>query len=299
MHRYGITGDLIVSGGVIENALSLFDGLNLDIGNVHWNCAFQKYYAQQKLARLGKQEMQKVQNGLLLKCDDFGYSSLYNDATAWVGSANNALVQLDPIQIMMRQLISHYTLRSELLPDGTRRCKFFVPLSLIFPALLELPDDGAVYLSLGQKIKLNLKTNLATECVTTNGVNVAVAYEVRNISLVRFYSKLDPNRSDLVLKSSVVLPKLNYTHWQQSVIQGNVVNAIFPISAKDRIRGLFFGFHTRIPSTQNIGEVNSVAVNMTNGVAANFKSPLNYFPQMPIRQIDIDIGGHVYSINMS
>lgn len=86
-----------------------------------------------------------------------------------------------------------------------------MPLAAIFPALYEMQDDAAIALTLGQKIKLNIKTTTASECLVSTGT--APTYALKNISLVRVYSKLDPIRSDLIIKSVVSIPKLSYIHW--------------------------------------------------------------------------------------
>lgn len=48
-----------------------------------------------------------------------------------------------------------------------------------------------------------MRTVSANEWVTSTGSANALNYRMKNISLVRFYSKLDPIRSDLILKSAV------------------------------------------------------------------------------------------------
>lgn len=83
-------------------------------------------------------------------------------------------------------------------------------------------------------------------------------------------------RADLCLKSTVMLPKLKYIHWQTNILT-NVVNAIFPVDNKDRVRGLIFGFHTRIPAANN-GEASNIYPNYVNATGAQFKTPLGYFP---------------------
>lgn len=106
--------------------------------------------------------LKKIENGIAMKTTDFGYVPQALDVDAFVGDGLAANVALSPVQIMMRQCRAHYFNRVEL--SGTvaapiDRLKFFVPLSLIFPTLQELPDDGAVFIGLGQKIKMNIKTN--------------------------------------------------------------------------------------------------------------------------------------------
>lgn len=62
------------------------------------------------------------------------------------------------------------------------------------------------------------------------------------------------------------------------------------------MRGLWFGFHTRTLSAASSGLTNTLA-NLTSDVAAQYKSPLSYFPVLPILQIDIYAGGEPISLN--
>lgn len=58
-----------------------------------------------------------------------------------------------------------------------------------------------------------MRLNPANECIMSNGVNAALDYNIRNMQLLKCYTKLDPIRNDLVLKSTVMLPKLDYANW--------------------------------------------------------------------------------------
>lgn len=103
--------------------------------------------------------------------------------------------------------------RQEVDSAGNVRYKIYVPLCLIFPMLQELPDEGCVYTGLGQKIKFNMRTVPANEWVTSTGSANDLSYRLQNVQLVRCFTKLDPIRSDLILKSSIQLPKLYYSQW--------------------------------------------------------------------------------------
>jgi hypothetical protein len=69
------------------------------------------------------------------------------------------------------------------------------------------------------------------------------------------------------------------------------------VSKDDLITGLVFGFHTRTGCSNSTLATNIVA-NLTNGAAAQYKSPLSYFPQFPVMQIDLHIGGEPIIINL-
>lgn len=93
--------------------------------------------------------------------------------------------------------------------------------------------------------------------------------------LVKCFSKLDQPRADMVLKSSLTFPLCKYVQWQQAVTTP-VINAIYSVTRNELIRGLWFGFHSRVQAG-NTAEATNVLANLENNVACQFKNPLSYF----------------------
>jgi hypothetical protein len=99
-----------------------------------------------------------LQRAILGQAADNGGAGVLNAATI-AGGLNNPYASLN------RALFSYYAERQENDGVAANRVKCFVPFSLLFPALDELPDDGAVFTGFGQSVKMNLRTNLPADFV--------------------------------------------------------------------------------------------------------------------------------------
>jgi hypothetical protein len=61
---------------------------------------------------------------------------------------------------------------------------------------------------------MNIRTNIASDCLNTAvAFDVAPSYSIKNMQLLKVFSKLDQPRADLILKSSISLPLCKYVHW--------------------------------------------------------------------------------------
>ena len=73
--------------------------------------------------------------------------------------------------------------------------KAFVPFHMIFPCIDDLPDDGALFTGYGQAIKMNIRTNLGSDFLSSFNPPAnnpaAPTYQLRNMQIVKIFSKLD------------------------------------------------------------------------------------------------------------
>ena len=75
------------------------------------------------------------------------------------------------------------------------------------------------------------------------------------------------------------------------------MNAIYSVSKDDLITGLIFGFHTRTACAVS-GEAANTLASMLSIDAAQYKSPLSYFPAIPVSRIQISVGGELIVYDM-
>lgn len=180
-------------------------------------------------------------------------------------------------QALINRQMGEYNLLRREQSGASIIVKMFIPFHFIFDCIGELPDDGAVFSGYGQRIKMNIRLNSASECLNCFGVNPTApagqaivpgvpTYTLEKMQLVKVFSKLTQPLADNVLKSSLEFPLCRYVHWQQSITTP-VINAIYSVSRDDLITSLIFGFHTNTQCGLTT-EASNTAASITNAAAS-------------------------------
>lgn len=115
------------------------------------------------------------------------------------------------------------------------------------------------------------------------------------------YTKLDSPRSDAVLRSSLILPRLSYATYTTSVIDNPIL--VFNVTQKDRVKGLYIGVHYKGAVTNGsaagITDTHLYSANADGNTGNKIKNRVSTMIGVPIEYLHFNFGGEtrVFTLN--